>query len=57
MCGRRLRSAASQARGLGPVCARRTRSHTAPAGPEFDPIPGQIEIPLPPMQHHLTWSP
>ncbi|WP_443034222.1 DUF6011 domain-containing protein [Streptomyces sp. BE147] len=55
-CGRLLRSAASRARGLGPVCARRTRSHTAPAAPAFDPIPGQTEITLPPMQTALTWS-
>ncbi|WP_420711653.1 DUF6011 domain-containing protein [Streptomyces sp. NRRL B-24720] len=61
-CGRLLRSQASRRRGLGPHCARAARGRTAPrksqASPTAtpDPIPGQIEIFLPPMQHQLTWS-
>ncbi|WP_353962443.1 DUF6011 domain-containing protein [Streptomyces sp. NBC_01221] len=59
-CRRLLRSQASRARGLGPHCARLLRGRTGAsvgllaAEPEIHP--GQIEIPLPPMQHELTWS-
>ncbi|MEU0831258.1 DUF6011 domain-containing protein [Streptomyces sp. NPDC005969] len=57
-CGRLLRSQASRARGLGPYCARALRGRTGPAVavPDVEPVPGQLEIPLPPMQHELTWS-
>ncbi|WP_413927901.1 DUF6011 domain-containing protein [Kitasatospora albolonga] len=59
VCGRRLRSETWRARGIGPVCARRTRSGPGrtPTTTDTEPIPGQQEIPLPPMQHTLTWSP
>ncbi|MEU8829400.1 DUF6011 domain-containing protein [Streptomyces sp900116325] len=57
-CKRLLRSQASRARGLGPYCARALRGRTGPfvATPGIEPLPGQLEFPLPPMQHELTWS-
>ncbi|MFJ1647944.1 DUF6011 domain-containing protein [Streptomyces sp. NPDC088258] len=59
LCGRVLRSEASRARGVGPHCFRASGGRVAlrlPA-PHVDlPIPGQTEIPMPPMQHTLTWS-
>ncbi|MFD4855087.1 DUF6011 domain-containing protein [Streptomyces atratus] len=59
VCGRVLRSEKWRVRGVGPVCWSRTRGRTAtPATAHGEPEihPGQIEIPLPPMQHELTWS-
>ncbi|MFI2078658.1 DUF6011 domain-containing protein [Streptomyces triculaminicus] len=62
LCGRVLTDQASRARGVGPVCARRSQSHTAArvprSGPLFTPItdiPGQTELPLAPHQPTL-WS-
>ncbi|MFE7237233.1 DUF6011 domain-containing protein [Streptomyces sp. NPDC057580] len=57
-CGRLLRSQASRVLGLGPRCARALRGRTGPsvAVSDVEHVPGQIEIPLPPMQHELTWS-
>ncbi|MGW9299395.1 DUF6011 domain-containing protein [Streptomyces cyaneofuscatus] len=58
VCGRRLRSAQWRARGIGPVCARRTRQQPAPHIPTPAPdhhIPGQAELPL--VHHQPTlWS-
>ncbi|MEV8417810.1 DUF6011 domain-containing protein [Streptomyces niveus] len=60
MCGRRLRTETSRARGAGPVCWRATRPpvHRPPtadltAVPE--PTPGQTELELQPIQPTL-WS-
>ncbi|MFJ6319679.1 DUF6011 domain-containing protein [Streptomyces californicus] len=57
VCGRRLRSEKTRARGIGPVCARRTRQ-TTPHIPTPTPdhhIPGQDELPL--VHHQPTlWS-
>lgn len=57
-CKRLLRSQASRALGLGPRCARALRGRTATSVAVSDVahVPGQLEIPLPPMQHELTWS-
>ena len=60
-CGRLLASEASRARGYGPVCWRALTARTAlrvvvPAKTTPDVIPGQIELPLPPIQSALTWS-
>ncbi|MFJ2374998.1 DUF6011 domain-containing protein [Streptomyces sp. NPDC087769] len=59
VCGRLLRSEKWAARRIGPVCWSRTHGRTGPpptthGEPEI--YPGQTEIPLPPMQHELTWS-
>lgn len=56
VCGRRLADPVSQARGVGPVCDRAARKRTAVPAPGVDVHPGQTELPLPPMQHELTWS-
>lgn len=53
LCGRVLRSEASRAAGVGPVCLRRSRDRTAartsprsiPAT-ESPQVPGQTELPL-----------
>lgn len=60
VCGRRLRTATSQARGAGPVCWAATRPPTPasvriPAPAPADHIPGQAALPLQPMQPTL-WS-
>lgn len=60
VCGRRLRSQESRARGVGPVCwaATRTPVHRPPAaalGTAPEPIPGQTELDLEPHQPSL-WS-
>lgn len=57
-CGRRLRRPSPS--GLGPVCFRRlnpapARTPARAAEPLVEPIPGQTELPLQPMQPSL-WS-
>ncbi|MFF7142300.1 DUF6011 domain-containing protein [Streptomyces nodosus] len=59
-CGRTLTSPVSRAQGYGPVCWRRLHSRPPrtprPTAPAADaPIPGQVELPLEPMQPTL-WS-
>ncbi|WP_443051211.1 DUF6011 domain-containing protein [Streptomyces sp. JV185] len=59
VCGRLLRSERWAARGIGPVCAKAAGERPAPRIPTPQPdhhVPGQTELPLPPMQHELTWS-
>ncbi|MFF0426891.1 DUF6011 domain-containing protein [Streptomyces sp. NPDC004520] len=51
VCGRRLRSRRYAAAGIGPVCARNTRTDTGPGPaaadrPAIEHIPGQTAIPL-----------
>ncbi|MEV8353159.1 DUF6011 domain-containing protein [Streptomyces niveus] len=60
VCGRRLRTEASRARGAGPVCWRATRPPvhrppTADLAARPEPIPGQTELELTPHQPTL-WS-
>ncbi|MET9953533.1 DUF6011 domain-containing protein [Streptomyces sp. NPDC006339] len=49
VCGRNLRSARTAARGVGPICARKTAAAPAPAAPSalVEHCPGQTAIPLP----------
>lgn len=58
VCGRPLRTAESRARRAGPTCWRNTHGpvRRQPAAVEHDVIPGQVELPLPPLQTALTWS-
>lgn len=61
VCGRVLRSEASRARRVGPRCWRALTARTAirvvvPAQTAPDVIPGQTELPLPPIQSAITWS-
>ncbi|WP_439947222.1 DUF6011 domain-containing protein [Streptomyces sp. BBFR109] len=60
-CGRLLRDPESRTRKLGPVCWRklhgrpRRTPHITPPATSTQPIPGQTELPLDPMQPTL-WS-
>ncbi|MFJ3258471.1 DUF6011 domain-containing protein [Streptomyces sp. NPDC086771] len=58
VCGRPLRSEASRARGVGPICHRRTHGRAAvriPTPPADHHVPGQVELPL--VHHQPTlWS-
>lgn len=66
LCGRLLADPASRARGLGPVCFRRSGGRPGPRalrprppgapGVPVPEIPGQAELPLSPRQTSL-WSP
>ncbi|MDG4531649.1 DUF6011 domain-containing protein [Streptomyces sp. AV19] len=63
LCGRLLRDQASRVHGVGPVCARRSQSHSRPPVSRLRrtplpdlPSPGQAELPLDPQQSTL-WSP
>ncbi|MFF1958002.1 DUF6011 domain-containing protein [Streptomyces sp. NPDC058220] len=57
VCGRPLRTQESRARGAGPVCwaATRPHIHRPAAATTPEPIPGQTELPLQPIQPTL-WS-
>lgn len=63
LCGRLLRDPASRARGLGPVCARRSQSRSArrpslqPAALPIRAIHGQAQLPPAPEQCGLWPDP
>ncbi|WP_367134516.1 MULTISPECIES: DUF6011 domain-containing protein [Streptomyces] len=63
LCGRLIHDQASRARGVGPVCARRSQAHSGtpaslptPRATHGPPIPSQTELPLTPHQPAF-WSP